>query len=182
MRESTRRPGAQANPEGPESADGADTRDGAGQQQLAQQQRAHKRRDAAHDADAAAFNERHAAEAAEFGRLTNDACLGEDGKLDAAAVKEWQREHGVTPDGKIGPKTLAAAGGSGTDGKVAGQAASAGAGARLRAKGPVDEIDQWLDLEAATRISAEAARSPSSSRPRVATARRATMSGSRASR
>ena len=120
MREARTRPGATGDAEAPQSADAGDADGGAGtQQQAARAQRAHKRHDAAADAEATAFNERHAGEVAEFNQLTQNACLGEDGKLDPAAVKDWQGAHDVAPDGKVGPKTLAAATGRDPDAKGA---------------------------------------------------------------
>lgn len=152
MRETTRRPGAQAEPEGPQAA-GEEEQDAAGGgQEAARQQRAHKRRAAAHDAEAEAFNQRHAAEAAEFNQLTKQACVGEDGKLDVAAVKEWQREHNVAPDGKVGPKTIAAAGGKASDDKdsdkIDGPAKDKQAAAK-KPEGPIEDILSWLDLDKA---------------------------------
>jgi hypothetical protein len=152
MREGTRRPGARADREGPQSASDADSAGGGGgagdAQAAARQQRAHKRRQAAADADADAFNQRHATEAAEFNQLTKDACLGEDGKLDAAAVKEWQRDHNVAPDGKVGPKTLAAAGGKASSEPVADDAKVEQPKTEKANKktGPIQDILQWLDL------------------------------------
>ncbi|HEX6838143.1 MAG TPA: peptidoglycan-binding domain-containing protein, partial [Polyangia bacterium] len=158
MREARPRPGAASDAEAPQSADAGDA-DGGGagaQQQAARAQRAHKRRDDAADGEATAFNERHAAEVAEFNQLTQNACIGEDGKLDPAAVKDWQRQHNVTPDGKVGPKTVAAAGGKEPDGKSAAAGKQADA-AKINQpaidktsakKGPVDDILEWLDLRA----------------------------------
>ncbi|MCA1665774.1 MAG: peptidoglycan-binding protein, partial [Myxococcales bacterium] len=145
MRDAIRRPGARGDAEGPQSADADSAPDGDAQA-AARQQRAHKRREAANDADADAFNKRHAAEVAEFNQRTNDACLGEDGKLDAAAVKEWQREHGVAPDGKVGPKTIAAAGGKADDAKNDADAAKDTDAAKIdqakaeKKKGPAEDV------------------------------------------
>lgn len=146
MREARPRPGATSDAEAPQSADAGDADAGAGTpQQAARAQRAHKRRDAAGDAEAVAFNERHAAEVAEFNQLTQNGCLGEDGKLDPAAVKDWQREHNVAPDGKVGPKTVAAAKGqTEQDGDKIDKPDATG---KSKAKdGPLDEILSWLDL------------------------------------
>ena len=149
MREATRRPGATGDAEGPQPA-GAESEGEAGgdAQASARQQRAHKRRAAANDAEADAFNQRHAAEVAEFNQLTKEACLGEDGKLDAAAVKEWQREHNVAPDGKVGPKTLAAAGGKADEAKDADAAKieQPKTDKADKKKGPVEDIIEWLGL------------------------------------
>ena len=161
MREARTRPGATGDAEVPQSADTGDADGGAGaQQQAARAQRAHKRRDAADDAEATAFNERHAAEVAEFNQLTQNACLGEDGKLDPAAVKDWQRAHNVAPDGKIGPKTVAAATGKDPDveGAAHGNHPDAAkleqpAGGKTKTKkGPVDDILEWLDLGAVQQL------------------------------
>jgi hypothetical protein len=148
MRETTRRPGAQADPEAPQSASDADGGGGAGDaQQAARQQRAQKRREAAHDAEADAFNQRHAAEVGEFNQLTKDACLGDDGKVDAAAVKEWQREHNVAPDGKVGPKTIAAAGGKAPNAAAGAdaQVAKPNAAPPPKAKSPIEDAMSWID-------------------------------------
>jgi peptidoglycan hydrolase-like protein with peptidoglycan-binding domain len=163
MREATRRPAAeggepQAAPSAGSETAGGESGAAAGEtgvtggvaQQAARQQRAHQRRAAASEAEADAFNQRHAAEAAEFNQLTKDACAGEDGKLDPAAVKQWQRAHDVAPDGKIGPKTLAAAGGrsngedkSADDAKI--DAPKKGALEKQK-QASVDDILSWLDL------------------------------------
>lgn len=153
MREATRRPGAEGDAEAPQSAaPEGDAQNGGAQngdaQQAARQQRAHKRRAATADAEADAFNQRHHAEVAEFNQLTNDACVGEDGQLDATAVKEWQREHAVAPDGKVGPKTIAAAGGKADEAKD-GDAAKIDQPKTDKAdkqKGPVEDIIEWLGI------------------------------------
>src|SRR5689334_13079868 len=72
--------------------------------------RAQQHKKARNGGDAAAYNDKHAAEVAAFNQRTENRCVGEDGKLDIAAVEAWQAEHGVEPDGKIGKQTLAAAG------------------------------------------------------------------------
>ena len=158
MRES-KRPGAAGDAEGPQSADAdAAAAGGAGEGAsaggdvaAARLHRAGKRKEGAADAEADAFNTRHAAEVAEFNALTKDACLGEDGKVDAAAVKQWQREHHVAPDGKIGPKTIAAAGGKAgaTDDDKVEQPNTGKAdkqGKQDKKRGPVEDILEWLDL------------------------------------
>ena len=151
MREEARRPGAQGDAEAPQPA-GADadaaSDDGgaADRQQTARLARAHKRREGAGDAEAEAFNQRHGTEVAEFNQLTKDACLGEDGKLDPEAVKQWQREHDVAPDGKVGPKTLAAAGGKDAEPKDADKVDRPKTDKPEKKQGAVDDILSWLDL------------------------------------
>lgn len=171
MRESTRRPAAAGDAEGPQSADADADASGADAQTAARQQRAHERRASANDAEADEFNQRHASKVAEFNQRTHDACVGEDGKLYAAAVKQWQREHGVAPDGKVGPKTVAAAAGKSSDAKGDAQLkpAADGGNGRPKAKGPIDEIVSWLDVEMIHRVLAElesVARPPKESAPR----------------
>ncbi len=154
MREEARRPGAQGDAEAPQpagaDADVASDDGGAGdRQQTARLARAHKRREGAGDAEAEAFNQRHGTEVAEFNQLTKDACLGEDGKLDPEAVKQWQREHDVAPDGKVGPKTLAAAGGKDAEPKDADkvdQPKTDKPDKPEKKQGAVDDILSWLDL------------------------------------
>lgn len=55
------------------------------------------------------FNAAHEEEVNEFNRVTNDSCLGPDGKVDPALVSDWQARHGVQPDGRVGPATVDAA-------------------------------------------------------------------------
>jgi len=55
------------------------------------------------------FNEAHAELVAEFNQMTAGACAGGRGGVDVAKLIEWQRAHGVTADGKLGPKTVEAA-------------------------------------------------------------------------
>ena len=46
----------------------------------------------------------------EFNELTDYICLDDDTvKLDPKAVADWQRAHGLTADGKVGPHTVQAA-------------------------------------------------------------------------
>jgi hypothetical protein len=61
-------------------------------------------------ASARAYNDHHATLVAEFNELTDDRCrLDGDSKVDAHAVSRWQQHHGLDPDGKIGPRTVAKA-------------------------------------------------------------------------
>jgi hypothetical protein len=47
---------------------------------------------------------------AEFNSLTGGACATDDGmQLDPNKVAQWQADHGVAPDGRVGPHTLAKA-------------------------------------------------------------------------
>jgi hypothetical protein len=55
------------------------------------------------------YNQQHPEEVSEFNRLTGNACVGEGGGVDVQKLRHWQSDHGVITDGKIGPKTLAAA-------------------------------------------------------------------------
>jgi hypothetical protein len=59
-------------------------------------------------AGAHAYNAAHPALVDEFEELTNHAVLL-DGENDPKAVARWQRDHGLDPDGKIGPHTIAVA-------------------------------------------------------------------------
>lgn len=52
-----------------------------------------------------AWNARHPGMVAEFNKLTNNACVV-DGKLDAYKFRDFQKEHGTTPDGQIGPLSM----------------------------------------------------------------------------
>jgi len=100
---------------------------------------------------ARAYNREHAALCAQFLEATGNACLGAGGEIDPAAIARWQTDHGLPPDGRIGPKTVqtaqgakatgagagAAAGGTGgTAGAGAGGATGAEAGAATAAPGP----------------------------------------------
>jgi hypothetical protein len=71
---------------------------------------AHAAAEPAWGTGARAYNAAHAALVDEFNELTNDVCrLDGEGKVDPQAVARWQTNHGVEPDGKIGPHTVAAA-------------------------------------------------------------------------
>jgi hypothetical protein len=59
---------------------------------------------------AQAYNAAHADLVEEFNELTDDRCrLDGDSKVDVHAVSRWQAHHGLDPDGKIGPHTIAKA-------------------------------------------------------------------------
>lgn len=59
---------------------------------------------------AQAYNAAHADLVEEFNELTDDVCrLDGAGKVDVHAVSRWQAHHGLDPDGKIGPRTVAKA-------------------------------------------------------------------------
>jgi hypothetical protein len=61
-------------------------------------------------AGARAYNAAHPELVDEFNELTSDVCrLDGEGKVDPQAVARWQSNHGLAPDGKIGPHTVAAA-------------------------------------------------------------------------
>jgi peptidoglycan hydrolase-like protein with peptidoglycan-binding domain len=60
-------------------------------------------------AGARAYNDAHASLVAEFNDLTGFRCAPDDGLIDPQGVAAWQRQHGLDPDGKVGPHTLAAA-------------------------------------------------------------------------
>jgi hypothetical protein len=60
-------------------------------------------------ATARAYNDAHQGESQAFLEATGGACLDANGQVDPQAVKAWQQEHGVHADGKVGPKTAAAA-------------------------------------------------------------------------
>jgi hypothetical protein len=54
------------------------------------------------------YNAAHTSFVDEFNDLTNGSCLV-SGQLDPQAVARWQAQHGLAPDGKVGPLTLASA-------------------------------------------------------------------------
>jgi hypothetical protein len=61
-------------------------------------------------ADARRYNDIQEYLVEEFNDLTDYICLNDDsGKLDPKAVADWQRAHGLTADGKVGPHTVQAA-------------------------------------------------------------------------
>jgi hypothetical protein len=58
-------------------------------------------------AAAEAYNRAHAHFVDEFNELTGDSVhLDAHEKLDVNAVAHWQRNHGLDPDGKVGPRTV----------------------------------------------------------------------------
>lgn len=61
-------------------------------------------------AGARAYNAAHPELVDEFNELTGDVCrLDGESKVDPQAVARWQSNHGLVPDGKIGPHTVAKA-------------------------------------------------------------------------
>jgi hypothetical protein len=61
-------------------------------------------------ADARRYNDVQEYLVEEFNELTAFVCLNDDtGKLDPRAVADWQRAHGLSADGKVGPHTVQAA-------------------------------------------------------------------------
>lgn len=58
---------------------------------------------------ARAFNANHQDDVFTFFHATGFACAGPDGEPDPYAVANWQAEHGVAPDGRIGKETAEAA-------------------------------------------------------------------------
>lgn len=57
---------------------------------------------------ARAYNSSHRALVERFNAATQDSC-GSGGEVDPDRVAGWQREHHVEPDGRVGPRTAAAA-------------------------------------------------------------------------
>lgn len=55
------------------------------------------------------YNRAHAELASEFDDLTDHFMHDDDGALDPIAISRWQANHGLDPDGKIGPRTVATA-------------------------------------------------------------------------
>jgi hypothetical protein len=55
------------------------------------------------------YNGRHVAEVEAFDQATGGSCRGPDGEIDPNMVARWQVDHGVSPDGRVGPLTVAAA-------------------------------------------------------------------------
>lgn len=71
---------------------------------------AHAAAEPAWVAGARAYNAAHPELVDEFNELTSDVCrLDGEGKVDPQAVARWQSNHGLVPDGKIGPHTVAKA-------------------------------------------------------------------------
>lgn len=79
----------------------------------------HQKAPASHDPRAAKWhaivkaatqwNAAHTDLVAEFNRLTGGKYAGENAGVSIRALRIWQMEHGLTPDGKIGRKTIEAA-------------------------------------------------------------------------
>lgn len=55
------------------------------------------------------YNRRHSHLVAMFDAATDRSCAGADGELDPVAVWRWQAEHGLGRDGRVGPRSAAAA-------------------------------------------------------------------------
>ena len=55
------------------------------------------------------YNAAHADLVAEFNKLTGGKCAGENAGVSVRELRKWQMDHGLPADGKIGPKTIAAA-------------------------------------------------------------------------
>ncbi|MBL9019864.1 MAG: peptidoglycan-binding protein [Myxococcales bacterium] len=56
------------------------------------------------------YNRKHADDAAAFLSMTGSACVDEaTGEADPKKVARWQADHGLPPDGRIGPQTVTAA-------------------------------------------------------------------------
>ncbi len=66
------------------------------------------REEAAWIVGAKSYNAAHPEQVEEFNRMTQNACVGADGMLDPCLVSDWQAAHGVSPDGRVGPKTVEA--------------------------------------------------------------------------
>lgn len=58
---------------------------------------------------ARAWNTNHLELSHEFNQLTSGACLGANGQLDPVLISNWQANNGVSPDGRVGHNTIAAA-------------------------------------------------------------------------
>ena len=68
-------------------------------------------------ADARRYNDVQEYLVEEFNELTAYVCQNDDtGKLDPKAVADWQRAHGLSADGKVGPHTVQAARAASTKG------------------------------------------------------------------
>lgn len=55
------------------------------------------------------WNAAHADLVAEFNKLTGGKCSGENAGVSVRQLRQWQMEHGLVPDGKVGKGTLDAA-------------------------------------------------------------------------
>ena len=55
------------------------------------------------------YNAAHADLVAEFNKLTGGKCAGSNAGVSVREVRKWQSEHGLSVDGKIGPKSIEAA-------------------------------------------------------------------------
>jgi hypothetical protein len=60
-------------------------------------------------ASARTYNRAHRHYVEVFDTATDRRCMGADGQLDPVAVWHWQSEHGIRPDGRVGPQTSAKA-------------------------------------------------------------------------
>lgn len=58
---------------------------------------------------ATAWNASHPDLVADFNRLTGGKCSGDKAGVSVRAVRQWQIDHGQTPDGKVGKKSVDAA-------------------------------------------------------------------------
>lgn len=77
-------------------------------QERARQVQAMRARRAAIDRRAQAYNEAQPDACREMEQLTHGQ-VGSGGRVDLKALRAWQQAHGLVADGKIGPRTLAAA-------------------------------------------------------------------------
>jgi hypothetical protein len=89
-----------------EASAGADA--GPSLQGRARQVQALRARRLAADQRADAYNQAHPEACRELEQLTHGQ-LGSGGGVDVKALRAWQRAHGLAADGRIGPRTLAAA-------------------------------------------------------------------------
>jgi len=58
---------------------------------------------------ARAYNQAHSHHVAVFNAATGNACVGADGELDPIAVWQWQKDHAIPHDGRVGPQTSSTA-------------------------------------------------------------------------